>query len=548
MELDKTIINECIEKNMDEAVQTLKSLISINSVGGDPVTVRIPNQGTSNQGQAPFGEISEQGQAPFGGAAPAESKTEVYPFGQGVQDVFECALAKGGELGFDTCDVDHYGGHIEWKGVKPADEPEAGESSEPADEPGASETSEAGESSEPANETLGVLAHLDTVPEGEGWEHGPFSGDIADGCIWGRGSIDDKGPLVAVLYAMKSLKDAGYVPAKNIRLILGLDEETNWDGMEYYFDHMPRPDFGFTPDADFPVLNGEKGIMSFKIAAKLKRDTVKGLELRKMSGGTAVNMVPAQARAVVHDQDAAVYDRIRKMAESYEMTTGHALGLHKMGKSLEITAKGKSAHGSMPEQGINAVSILIGFLGQLNFVNEDLCRFFDFYNDCIGMTTDGSKLGIAMSDEPSGRLTLNPGILEYDGQAVSVKCDVRYPVTKTSDDVYDGMMPAIDKYGLGVLKSEDREPIYLDPDSPLIKTFMSCYQDATGDMEHGPIVIGGGTYSRTSKNIVAFGAMFPGDPQLEHQPNERLPLERFRQLVHIYAEAIYRLTQPGFTI
>ena len=530
MELDKTIINECIEKNMDEAVQTLKSLISINSVGGDPVTVRIPNQGTSNQGQAPFGEISEQGQAPFGGAAPAESKTEVYPFGQGVQDVFECALAKGGELGFDTCDVDHYGGHIEWKGVKPADEPEAGESSEPADE------------------TLGVLAHLDTVPEGEGWEHGPFSGDIADGCIWGRGSIDDKGPLVAVLYAMKSLKDAGYVPAKNIRLILGLDEETNWDGMEYYFDHMPRPDFGFTPDADFPVLNGEKGIMSFKIAAKLKRDTVKGLELRKMSGGTAVNMVPAQARAVVHDQDAAVYDRIRKMAESYEMTTGHALGLHKMGKSLEITAKGKSAHGSMPEQGINAVSILIGFLGQLNFVNEDLCRFFDFYNDCIGMTTDGSKLGIAMSDEPSGGLTLNPGILEYDGQAVSVKCDVRYPVTKTSDDVYDGMMPAIDKYGLGVLKSEDREPIYLDPDSPLIKTFMSCYQDATGDAEDDPIVIGGGTYSRTSKNIVAFGAMFPGDPQLEHQPNERLPLERFRQLVHIYAEAIYRLTQPGFTI
>ena len=123
MELDKTIINECIEKNMDEAVQTLKSLISINSVGGDPVTVRTP--GTSNQGQAPIGGTSEQGQAPFGGAAPAESKVEVYPFGRGVQDVFECVLAKGGELGFDTCDVDHYGGHIEWKGVKPADEAEA---------------------------------------------------------------------------------------------------------------------------------------------------------------------------------------------------------------------------------------------------------------------------------------------------------------------------------------------------------------------------------------------------------------------------------------
>lgn len=470
---------------MDEAVQTLKSLISVKSVAGEAVK-------------------SEDG--------------EVYPFGQGVHDVFMLALEKGGELGFDTCDVDQYGGHIEWKGVEPADE------------------------------TLGMLAHLDVVPEGEGWEHDPFSGDIADGYIWGRGSMDDKGPLVASLYAMKSLKDAGYVPAKNIRLVIGLDEETNWIGMDYYLDHMPRPDFGFSPDADFPVLNGEKGIMSFKIAAKLKRGTVKGLELRKLSGGTAVNMVPAFARAVVFDQDKAVYDRIREMADNYEMTSGHALGIHKMGKSLEITAKGKSAHGSMPEEGVNAIAILIGFLGQLNFVNEDLCRFFDFYNDCLGTTTDGSRLGCALSDEESGALSLNVGLAEYDGQMISVTCDVRYPVTKSSDEVYELMMPSIDKYGLGVLKGEDREPVYLAPDSPLIKTFMDCYQNATGDYESKPIVIGGGTYARTCDNFVAFGAMFPGDPQLEHQPNERISLDRFRQIIGIYAEAIYKLTQPDFHI
>ena len=510
VEYPREHVEKCIEENMDEAIQTLKSLISIKSVAG-----------SAERENTPDGVV-------------------VYPFGKGVQNVFETALAKGQELGFETCDVDHYGGHIEWPGV-PADRSAEAESS------GGEHDGQMEESGKAAGETLGVLAHLDVVPEGEGWEHEPFSGDIEDGYIWGRGSIDDKGPLVAVLYAMKSLKDAGYVPAKNIRLIIGLDEETNWDGMEYYFRHMPKPDYGFSPDADFPVLNGEKGIMSFKIAAKLKRDTVKGLELRKLSGGTAVNMVPAQARAVVNDQDPAVYDRIRDMADTYEMTTGHALGIHKMGKSLEITAKGKSAHGSMPEQGVNAVSILIGFLGQLNFVNEDLCRFFDFYNDCIGMTTDGSKIGIAMADEQSGALTMNPGLLEYDGQAVSVKCDVRYPVTKSSDDVYDGMMPFIDKYSLGVLKCEDRAPIYLDPDSPMIKTFMDCYRDATGDTEHGPIVIGGGTYARTCDNVVAFGAMFPGDPQLEHQPNERISLDRFSQIMRIYAEAIYRLTQPDFS-
>lgn len=485
-------VRECLDSNKEEAIRTLVELIRIKSPAGDPVQT---------------------------------ADGETYPFGQGVQDAFAYMLKKGEECGFDTCDVDHYGGHIEWKGSEPAED---------------------GGEEVPAKETVGILAHLDVVPEGEGWEHGPYAGDIEDGYIFGRGAYDDKGPLTAAFYAMKSLKDAGYVPSKNVKLILGLDEETNWDGMYYYFDRMPRPDFGFTPDADFPVLNGEKGIMSFKIAAKLKRTTVKGLELRKLSGGTAVNMVPANARAVVNDPDLKVYDRIRDMAEQYEMTTGHSLGIHKMGKSLEITAKGKASHGSMPEEGVNAVSILIGFLGQLNFINEDLCTFFDFYNACIGMTTDGSKIGIAMSDEKSGALTMNPGLLEYDGHAVSVTCDVRYPVSHTSDEVYELMIPKLDEYGLGVLKLEDREPFWLDEDSPLIKTFLDCYREETGDMESGPMVIGGGTYARTCDNVVAFGAMFPGDPQLEHQPNERMPLDRFSQIMNIYADAIWRITQPDF--
>ena len=475
---------EAIDANFDEAVETFRKLVSIRSVGSGAVNT---------------------------------ADGETYPFGQGVQDAFSFMLGKAEELGFETLNADNYGGHIEWKG-------------------------------EDGEETLGILAHLDVVPEGEDWTHGPYSADIDGGCIWGRGTMDDKGPLLANFYAMKSLRDAGYVPSKNVRLILGLDEETNWYGMDHYFGKVQKPDFGYTPDADFPVLNGEKGIMSFKIAGKLKRDTVKGLELRKMSGGTAVNMVPGSARAVVKDPDPKAYDRIREMAENYEMTTGHALGVHKMGKSLEITAKGTVSHGSMPERGINAVSVLIGFLGQINFVNEELCGFFDFYNACIGMTTDGSRLGIAMSDDESGALTLNPGLLDYDGRAVSVTCDVRYPVTKSSDEVYSLMMPMIDRYGLGVLKCEDREPMYLPADSPLIRTFMDCYREATGDMETGPMVIGGGTYARTCDRVAAFGAMFPGDEQLEHRPDERMALERFRKLIGIYADAIYRLTQKDFEI
>lgn len=506
-------IKEFLEKNKKEALETLSELIKFKSPAGDPVQT---------------------------------AEGEVYPFGQGVQDAFAYMLAKAEELGFDTCDVDHYGGHIEWKGEASDDQVEEAESSD--DEAEEAEQRESGAEKACDIETLGILAHLDVVPEGDGWEHDPYSGDIEDGYIWGRGTTDDKGPLVASFYAMKTLKDAGYKPSKNIKLIMGLDEETNWNGMTYYFEHMPKPDFGFTPDGDFPVLNGEKGIMSFKLAAKVRRNTIKGLELRKLSGGSAVNMVPEFARAVVNDQDPKVYDRIREMADQYEMTTGHAIGVHKMGKSLEITAKGKAAHGSTPEKGLNAISILIGFIGQLNFVNEDISRFFDFYNDSIGMVTDGSGIGCAMSDEQSGKLSMNAGILEYDGKAISVTCDIRYPVTHTSDEVYDLMMPKLDESGIGVLKLENRDPIYMDPDSDMIRTFMDCYRDVTGDTEHGPIVIGGGTYARTCDNLVAFGALFPGDPDLMHQKNEKLAIDRFDQMMEIYTEAIYRLTQPEFSI
>ena len=504
--MDKKI-EECLNANREDAVKTLQELIRIKSPAGDPVQT---------------------------------AEGETYPFGQGVQDAFAYMLSKAEEYGFDVCDVDHYGGHIEWKGSM-------GDGSANGEEAPAEGTGAEDEET-PAEETVGILAHLDVVPEGEGWEHEPYSGDIVDGYMWGRGTLDDKGPLVAAFYAMKSLKDAGYVPSKNIKIILGLDEETNWNGMDYYFEHMPKPDFGFTPDADFPVLNGEKGIMSFKLAAKVRRNTVKGLELRKLSGGSAVNMVPEYARAVVNDIDPKMYDKIREMAEQYEMTSGHALNIHKMGKSLEISAKGKAAHGSTPEKGVNAISILIGFLGQLNFVNEDICRFFDFYNDAIGMATDGSKIGCAMKDEESGALSMNAGVLEYDGQAISVTCDIRYPVTHTSDEVYDLMMPKIDEFGIGVLKGKDMAPIFMDPESSLIRTFMDCYRDTTGDTEHGPMVIGGGTYARTGDNIVAFGALFPGDPDLMHQKNERISLDKFDQIMKIYTEAIYRITQPDFKV
>lgn len=440
---------------------------------------------------------------------------EVYPFGKGVQDAFAYTLNKGKELGFEIKNVDHYGGHIDY-GV--------------------------------GDEIVGILGHLDVVPEGDGWSFDPYSGAVSDGYIYGRGTLDDKGPVIAVLFAMKALKDAGYVPSKKVRLILGLDEETGWNGMAYYGQREQMPNYGFTPDAEFPALNGEKGIVSFEIAKKFAKTQNMGLELRSLTGGAAANMVAEHARAVVKHDTPESYGQIRELAAAYREETGYKIGVKGVGKSLEITSDGKSAHGATPEAGLNAISIMMDFLGRLNFSNDDVNDFIQFYNTYIGFDLNGEQIGCGFCDEPSGKLTLNVGLVSYDRESITLTINVRYPVTYTDEQVFAAITPLINKYDLGIIKGRAQAPIFMNPESPMIKTLMEVYQQNTGDYESKPLVIGGGTYARAAKNIVAFGGMFPGDPDLMHQKDERLSIEKLMKMTKIYADAIYKLSQAEFRI
>ena len=473
---------QTIEMNKDLQIQSLQDLVSIKSVVSNPVMTK---------------------------------NGEVYPFGKGVQDAFAYTLKLAKELGFETKNVDNYGGHIDF---------------------GYGE------------EIVGILGHLDVVPEGDGWTFEPYSGAVAGDYIYGRGTTDNKGPVIAALFAMKALKDSGYIPEKKVRLILGLDEETNWDGMYYYFSKERKPDYGFTPDAEFPALNGEKGIMTFELAKKISKSPSSGLELRSLFGGAAANMVPEKARAVVKADDTKFYDQIKSFAASFREDTGYKLHVKGVGKSLEISAEGISAHGAAPEAGLNAVSILMSFLGRLNFSNDDVNVFIDFYNQYIGFDYHGENLGCGLADEPSGKLTLNVGLIHFEKQAVTMTINVRYPVTCTEEQVYDGILPVLNQFDMGLIKGKSRAPIFMAPDSPMIEALMEVYRQHTGDMESQPQVIGGGTYARAAKNIVAFGAMFPGDPDLMHQKNERLSVERFMTMTKIYADAIYRLSQKSFVL
>ena len=444
-----------------------------------------------------------------------------YPFGEGVQKALECMLKNAEESGFAYKNVDNYGAHVDWG---------------------------------TGDRKLGIIGHLDVVPAGDGWSFEPYSGTVDGGYIYGRGTTDDKGPVVAAYYAMKALREAGYEPDAIVRLIIGLDEETNWAGMDHYLEKEGPADYGFSPDAEFPAVNGEKGIATFDLVRKISERKMNGLELRSLSGGAASNMVPEKARALVRAENEKAYEKIKAKVENYrehhQVINGiePRITVRPSGKSLEIAVEGKSAHGAHPDLGLNAISVLFDILGGLNFANEEVNDFIAFYNDHLGFDLGGQRIGCEMEDEPSGKLTLNVGVVSYDRKAITLTVNVRYPVTKTEDEVYAGITAITDGYDLGIVKAKGEAPIYFAADSPMVKALMSAYVKYTGDTESEPMVIGGGTYARSMPNCVAFGALFPGDPDLMHQRDERLELTKLMMATKIYAQTIYSLTQPDFKL
>ena len=480
----------------------------------------------------------------------AEAK-EGKPFGEEVHKAYRYMLERAERDGFGVFDADGFGGHIEWVGMQ---------------------TDESGEIIAVSNETLGVAVHLDVVPAGDGWVHDPWGGELSGGRIYGRGTSDNKGAAVIVYFAMKALKDSGYVPSKNVRLILGLDEEGEWLGIDRYLEQVAPPDFGFTPDANFPVINGEKGILVFELAKKFEPGNESGLFLRSMKGGDAANMVPGACRAILVYEEGAgeksgkagkkrgktaettvqkekrenAFALVKEAAAEFRRRTGARLLCKGAGSALEVQAEGVPAHGSLPEKGLNAISVMMDFLSGLPISNESARDFVDFYHGGIGYETDGDGLGIKMSDRLSGSMVVNAGMIDLSREAVVLTMNVRYPVSKNEEDVYGALRPVLDREGLGVIKKLSHAPLYYPPDEPFVSTLLEVYRENTGDTQSLPIVIGAGTYARAFPRSVAFGTRFPGEDETAHEKDEYADLNSMMRAAHIYADAIYRLTQEGF--
>ncbi len=428
------------------------------------------------------------------------------PFGEDVEKAFRYTMDKCAEMGFKTFDANHYGGHAEM-----------------------------GE----GTECMGILAHLDVVPEGDGWTYEPFAATIENGRMYGRGTNDDKGPAVAVLYAMKAVMESGAKFNKRVRLIFGLDEEVGeWQGIDKYFDAAGTPDFGFTPDADFPLVQAEMGILVFDLVKKFKKTQKKGIVLKSLKGGQAYNMVADKCSAVISADNTSV---IKEKAEEFKNRTGYDISCKQRGRSLEILTEGVPAHGARPDSGLNAISVMMYFLSEIGFENDDVSDFIRFYNEKIGFNLHGKNIGADLRDEISGELIWNTGLIRADEEVGSITINVRYPVTANAEQVYEKMTPHLDEFGCGVIKGPHKEGIYIPSDDALIKTLMQIYQERTGDYETKPIITGGGTYARAMKNAVAYGIKFPGEEATEHQKNEYIDIANMMKGAAIFADAIYKL-------
>lgn len=409
-----------------------------------------------------------------------DSAEERAPYGQPLRKALDKVAEIGEELGFEVKDYD---GHVVT--VCYGDQ----------------------------GQEVGVLSHVDIVPAGCGWNTDPFDPVVMDGKMFGRGTIDDKGPMVAVLYAMKAIKESKLPIRNHVKHIIGCDEETDHRCVRYYFSKEKSPDFGFSPDASFSVIHGEKAIIWFKIIKEWDEMDQSGLHIQKIEAGTAVNAVPNMARVWLNDEHG--YER-------------------------ELQYAGVSAHAMQPWAGENAIVKMVEDLKKMKFSEPQINEYLNVIYDLFEGGCEGHGFGIACEDQLSGKLSLNLGMMKMDHLKSELTVDIRCPIHVNPETVWKTVNLVCQKYGLKAERIMYDPALYVPKDAELVQKLLAVYNESTGRNDE-PITIGGGTYCRNAENLVSFGPLFPGEPELAHEPNEYIQLDNMMMAAKIYAQAIYEL-------
>ena len=431
-----------------------------------------------------------------------ETPAEGAPYGRPCREALDHVLSLGRKLGMKAVNVGNRAGYLE-----------IGEGSE----------------------MVAALGHLDVVPAGRlsDWTVPPFSATIVGDRLYGRGVMDDKGPVIAAIYGMKAIRDLGLSVGRRIRVIFGTDEERGSSCVRYYVESgEEQPVMGFTPDAEYPLIFFEKGMTGALIG---KKDPEQGpVKVISFTGGTARNVVPVEACLVLEGEQEAVRETLS--------------GLEGITVSFEngqtvCRSEGVSAHGSTPEKGVSAVlKLLTGLKPVLSVIGGDFEKMAGFLLGEIGTETNGKTLGIRFFDEETGETTVNAGLVRFDDGEASFTLDIRYPKNGDHETVRQALEEKAAAYGLRVLERSVTNQLYVPKDSELVRKLMGVYRTVTG-RDDEPLAIGGGTYAKEFRNMVAFGAEFPEDEHTVHEPDEYVRLDSLMQSAALTALALYELAK-----
>ncbi len=431
-----------------------------------------------------------------------DTPVENGPFGIGNKQCLEYVLNLCAKLGFKTVNLDGYCGYAQ-----------IGE----------------------GEEIFGIVSHLDVVPEGEGWDFGPYSGEIVDNIMYGRGTWDDKGPAIISIYALKALMDSGFEFNKRVRLIFGCNEETGSLCMEHYLEKDEPITYGFTPDADFPVIYGEKTINNITLTGNSVDNG--SLKLVKIEAGEAFNAVISKATFTIECSCPVCKKEFIEMFNNEAKKHPIKYEIKENDLLLTIVVIGKAAHGSLPMLGVNAASYGIYILSKTNLENS----FINWYSKYIDREYNGKKLGCFATDQ-YGDIAVNVGIVTYNNHNYFVGINCRLPFNTDSNKVVSQISNTLVNENVEVTLKSDSKGFIYDKNSPLIKSMMDAYQQVTNDYESQGMVIGGGTYARHFENCVGFGPSLPYSPvENMHSANERINLKHISTLLEIYVLAIKNL-------
>lgn len=494
-------VERWLEKHRDELAEDIAKLVRIPSVSAED---GMTGERCGRTAESAVGECCEriaESAVGVGGENAEETAEEgAAPFGEACARVLEQAERMAGKWGFVCRNEENYCTSFLWPG----------------------ETAE----------EIGIFAHLDVVPAGEGWSFPPFSGIIRDRCVYGRGAGDNKGPGTAAFYALCCLKELGWKPRHSIRMFWGVNEETGMKDIEYYLARHQAPAFSLVPDSVFPVCVGEKGKVEIEAVYDLGKCGILEYE-----AGISGNSVPAVASVVLAGDCDRLFHGLEAVSRRYGMT------VEPEARGLRVTARGTASHAAMPARADNAQVKLAKGLLESGVLDEAAAAYFctvvDLFGDCFGQ-----GLGIAAEDEIFGRLTHVGGRAFLRNGEVIQHIDIRYGMGTEYAQISDHAVRTLDSHGYRILHISDDPPHYFYREHPVIKAVSQISSRVLGrPME--PAVIGGGTYARKLKQAVGCG---PGVPWIKsvygpgrgrgHQPDEYVELDRMEACFRVYVEVL----------